>query len=68
MATADAFETDPEADPPHGQLGESGRRVGAERDAVIGANDVGQAELAKDAFEGGPGAGRAGTRQNSAVE
>jgi hypothetical protein len=46
----------PEPQPPDGKLGEVEQAVGAgEGNAVIGADGVGQAALAKQLFEGGDG-------------
>ena len=50
----DALDADAEAQPPDGQLGEVEKGIGAgEGDAIVGADCVWQAALAKELLEGG---------------
>src|SRR5947209_19478578 len=54
MTWLDALDRDAEPEPPNGELGEVEQAVGAgEGDAVVGADGVWQAALAKELLEGG---------------
>jgi hypothetical protein len=53
MAGLDALDRDAEPQPPDGELGEVEQGIGTgERNAVVGADCLGQATLGKELFEG----------------
>jgi hypothetical protein len=60
-AGLDEIGEDPKADPPDGERGEPAERLGGKGDPVIGADAPGQAVLAKQALEDGPGLAQLGT-------
>jgi hypothetical protein len=53
MRGLDEFGVDPEANPPHGELGQTSEGRGRERDAVVGPDDARQAVFLEKACEHG---------------
>ncbi len=53
LAGLDELRKDPQPNPPGGKGGEASEGVGGERDAVVGADPVGQAIFFKEAGEDG---------------
>jgi hypothetical protein len=61
MAGLDAFDGDPESEPPDGELGEIEQTVRTgERDAIVGTDRRGQAAFLEELLEGGDGGVLAG--------
>ena len=68
VARFDPFDLDPEAQPPHRELAEPVDRMRRRKDAVVGANYLGQAKLFEGAFEDREGESLLGRQQRFARE
>lgn len=68
FAGFDQFRRDAELDPPDGELGEASESLGGERGSVVGANALGQAELAERVLEAAAGPGDLHALHRVAVE
>jgi hypothetical protein len=67
VAGFDAFDRNPEPEPPDREFGQVEERIGAcEGDAVVGADRVWQTELLEDILENGEGVGFLGALQGFA--
>src|SRR6266704_6639809 len=67
VARLDAFDRNPEPEPPDREFGQIEERIGAcEGDAVVGADGVWQAELPEDILENSEGVGLLGALQGFA--
>ncbi len=63
LARLDQFREDAEPDPPGRQAGQARQRDGGKRQAVVGADALGQAEFAEDALKDGLSVGHSGRQQ-----